>query len=180
MAATVFMACKSVPSTEESPAEELPIVEELHEDEEEEPSTNFTVSQEVYDETLAEVRHFVENLNALVHNKDYEGWKNALSDEFFAYISSPEFLAKASESTVLRSQKIVLKTANDYFHYVVVPSRSNSRVDAIEFVATDRVKVFYQESRVRRGENNTTSTEVRRLRLYDLIKRTGDTWKIVN
>jgi len=164
-----MMACKSTPAVNQSPAEEV---------EEAASSNSFTISQEVYDLTLAEVKLFVDDLNALILKKDYNGWKDALADEFFARISSPEFLASSSESAALKSRKIVLKTPNDYFLQVVVPSRSNSKVDEIEFTAADRVKVFYREERVRKTEN-TSTTEVRRLRLYELIKING-TWKIID
>ena len=168
-ALAMLMACGSQPSaTDGYPGG----VEEAA------PSTTFTISQELYDQTLADIRIFVNELNTLIMKKDYAGWKDNLADEFFAHISSPEFLASASESAALKSRKIVLKTANDYFLQVVVPSRSNSKVDEIEFIAANRVKVFYREERVRKSEGVST-TEVRRLRLYELIK-IDDTWKIID
>ena len=167
----ILMACKTPP-----PAADQYPVEEV--EEEASNSNALKISQEVYDLTLAEVKVFVDGLNSLILKKDYESWKVSLSDEFFARISSPEFLANASEAAVLKSKKIVLKTPNDYFLQVVVPSRSNSKVDEIEFTASDRVKVFYLEERVRKNEGVSTS-EVRRLRLYELIK-VDDTWKIID
>jgi len=168
----VLIACKSPPTAEE------PVIVLPHEEKAPGP---LSVSQEMYDNTLVEVRHFVEKLNLIIKNKDYEGWKDALSDEFFARISSPEFLASASESKLLRSQRITLKTPTDYFINVVVPSRSNSRVDEIEFIASNAVKVFYVETYDKKNNtNNMITTEVRRLRLYELIKKSGDTWKITD
>jgi hypothetical protein len=162
------MACKSTP----------PPLEEETEDTYAGPYRtapgSFTVTQEMYDSTLAEVKTFVEHLNSLILRKNYDGWKGALSEEYYNYVSSSEFLANASESAMLRSRKVVLKTLNDYFTHVVVPSRSNSRVDEIEFTDTNTVKVYYMERR--KSENNVFET--RRLRLYELIK-TGNTWKII-
>ena len=178
VAAAMLMACKSVPSTEESPAEEPSVVGQPHKGAE--PSKNpITVSQEVYDETLAEVRLFVENLNVLISSENYNGWRNALSDEFFARISSPEFLASVSEMPGLKSRRIVLRTPYDYFMHVVVPARSKSRVDEIEFIDTNRVKVFHIEERSGRRTNPDSLVETRRLRLYDLID-TGGAWKIID
>ena len=172
----MLIACKSAPPAEEYPLEEEPVIEQFLE---EEPEIHHAVvTQEMYEQTLAEVRLFVDNLNSLIRGKNYNGWKAALSDDLFARFSSPEFLASASESNLLRSRKIVLKNTNDYFLQVVVPSRSNSRVDEIEFIDEDRVKVFYVEERVRRTDNES-STEIRRLRLYELIKD-GETWKITD
>jgi hypothetical protein len=168
--AAITTACKTTPPA----IDPYP----LEEEEVSAPNSSLKISQEMYDFTLAEVKLFVDDLNAMIQKKDYNGWKAALSDEFFGRISSPEFLASASESAILKSRKIVLKTPNDYFLQVVVPSRSNSKVDEIEFTAIDRVKVFYLEER-RRNENNTTTTESRRLRLYELIK-IDDTWKVID
>ena len=167
--AAIIMACKSSP-----PAENQYLVEE-----EASASNPFMISQEIYDLTLAEVTLFVDNFNSLIQHKDYEGWKTALSDEYFARISSPEFLANASDSAMLKSRKIVLKTPHDYFIQVVVPSRSNSRADEIEFTAANRVKVFHTEERTRRNNNNAPTAEVRRLRLCELIK-INYTWKIID
>ena len=162
----LLMACKTPPPPDVDPYPG----EEVYEEEAPKPGASLNVSQEVYDFTLAEVKQFVNELNAVIQKKNYNGWKNALSEEFFARISSPEFLANASNTSMLKSQKIVLKTPNDYFTNVVVPSRSNSRVDEIEFTAINRVKVFYLEER---------RTESRRLRLYELIK-IDDTWKVID
>jgi len=168
----IIMACNSAPAS----MDQYPPAEEEYR---QEASDSVTVSQEVYDNTLAEVKVFVDGLNSMIMKKDYISWKAALSDEFFTRISSPEFLASASESAILKSRKIVLKTPNDYFLQVVVPSRSNSKVDEIEFTATDRVKVFYLEERTRKNESGASTVEVRRLRLYELVK-TDDTWKIID
>jgi hypothetical protein len=158
-------ACKSVPA--ESPADEETGVVAA---EVENVSGSVAISQQMYDETLIEVRAFVDHLNTVIQNKNYNSWVNALSSELFAEISSPAFLAERSESVLLRSRNITLRTPNDYFMQVVVPSRSNSVVDEIEFVNANRVKVFFRDK--------TPSGETRRLRLYELIK-IGDTWKIL-
>jgi len=169
-----FAACKSPPAAEE------PILI-IHEHATEPESGTITVSQEVYDHTLAEVKLFVEKLNLIIMNKDYAGWLEALSEEFLHRISAPEFLENASQSPMLRSKRIVLKTPEDYFLYVVVPARSNSRVDQIDFIALNAVKVIYVETFDKKNNaNNMVTTEVRRLRLYELIKKSGDTWKIID
>ena len=144
----------------------------------EHPDIHGASSQEVYDATLAELQTFIDNLNRTISARNYSGWRNYLSDEYFQKISSAEFLAEASESPSLKTRKITLRSANDYFTNVVVPSRANSRVDEIDFEDDTRVKAYYIETRnVRTG--NETVTETRRLRLYDLIKVDGN-WKIVN
>ena len=129
------------------------------------------ISSEYHSSTRAEVQQFIENLNQIIRRKNYTAWKAALSPEFFAEISSPQNLSTLSESPAMTTRKIVLRSPQDYFEHVVVPSRANLHVDDIEFVSMTRVKAF-SITRNRAGE------EVR-LRLYDLEK-INNTWTIIN
>jgi len=129
------------------------------------------ISKAEYDSTKVDVQHFIEELNQIIRKKDYNSWKAALSKEYFAQIASPENLQQVSELPAMKTRGITLKSAEDYFINVVVPSRANSRVDDIEFIGEHRVKAFTITT------NN--SGEELRLRLYDLEK-TGNIWKIIN
>ena len=135
------------------------------------PEEVFVASQEQYDTTMQEVRGFIDYLNRAISNRNYGAWRAALSDEHFAEISSPENLQMISELPAMRTRRIVLRTAEDYFIHVVVPSRANSRVDDIEFFGRDRVKAF--------SINTNRAGETQRLVLYDL-ERVGDSWIIIN
>ena len=126
-----------------------------------------SVTREERETTMTDIQHLIERLNGIIRAKNYNAWVSNLSPNYFALISSPEYLDRISQSNALTSQKIVLKSAQDYFTYVVVPSRTNDRVDDIEFESRTRVKAYTINNR---GE---------RLRLYDL-ERTGNEWKIVN
>ena len=129
------------------------------------------ISKEQYALTMEDVRHFIEELNQIISRKDYSSWKAELSPEYFKKISSSENLKQVSELPAMKTRKITLKSANDYFNYVVVPSRANSRVDDIEFISENRVKAFTIMT--------NTAGEEQRLRLYDLEK-TGNIWKIID
>jgi len=136
----------------------------------EEPAAEFdlgSISQEVFESTKIEVQNYIEEVNSLIRAGNFEAWKDNLSDEYFKGISDPEFLRRSSESALLKRQGIVLQSPQDYFTYVVVPSRANSTVDDIEFISQNRVKAF------------TINNRNERLRLYDL-EHTGNTWKIIN
>jgi hypothetical protein len=126
-----------------------------------------TISQEVFDTTKTDVQHFIADLNRIIRSKNYDLWISHLGDEYLAEKSSPEYLAQISEQPRLKTQKIVLATAQDYFIHVVVPSRQNDRVDDIEFVSPTRVKAY------------TITPNGQRLRLYDL-ESSENTWKIIN
>ena len=132
-----------------------------------------TVSQEYYNFTLEEVQHFIFELNQIIRSRNYNLWRAALSDEYFREISSPKNLQQLSEQPAMTTRKIVLRTAQDYFTHVVVPSRANSRVDVIEFVSKNRVKAFTIIP------NRVSGGEPQRLRLYDLEK-INDMWTIIN
>jgi len=129
------------------------------------------VSQQHYTSTRDEVRGFIENLNRIITSRNYEQWKSCLSEEYFEEISSQKNLQEISAQPAMRTRRIVLRTPEDYFQYVVVPSRADLRVDDIEFVSMNRVKAFTIT-------HNRAGEEVR-LRLYDLEK-IGNSWTIIN
>jgi len=129
------------------------------------------VSQAYYESTRVEVQQFIEDLNRIISNRNYNAWRAALSPEYFAEISSPENLKRISDTPGMKTRGIVLRTPQDYFTHVVVPARANLRVDDIEFISLNRVKAF--------TINTNRSGEEVRLRLYDLEK-INNTWTIIN
>jgi hypothetical protein len=129
------------------------------------------VSQQEYDSTKEDVQRFIERLNRIISSRNYSSWRAVLSTEYFNEISSPANLQQISESPAMKTRKIVLRTAEDYFLHVVVPSRANSRVDDIEFIGQNRVKAF--------TVNKNRAGEEQRLVLYDL-ERSGNSWIIIN
>ena len=177
---SVFLAfsCGSNPKTEQSQenaavTERTTVVTQGNSVQIEETFDPSTVSQEYYDATMEEVRHFINDLNRVISTRNYNLWRAALSDEYFREISSPVNLQQLSEQPAMKTRKIVLKTPQDYFTHVVVPSRANSRVDVIEFVNRNRVKAFTIIP------NRISGGEPQRLRLYDLEK-INDIWTIIN
>jgi hypothetical protein len=167
-----FFSCAGEPEPVEP--EEPVYIEEFYSEPvsvvpaEEEDFDPATITEEVFADTLTEVQHFIEDLNGLISGKNYNSWLAYLGDSYLQMINSPEYLQRISESSILKKQKVVLKTAQDYFTYVVVPSRASARVDDIEFITQNRVKAFT----LNQGGDQ-------RLRLYDLEKSQGN-WKIIN
>jgi len=129
------------------------------------------VTQEQYQSTMAEVQKFIEEQNKNIKSKNFEAWKKSLSPEYFAEISSAQNLQRLSELPGMKTRKIVLKTAQDYFINVVVPSRAELHVEEIVFISANRVQAFTVKT------NNTGEQE--RIRLYDLEK-IGNSWTIIN
>ena len=134
-----------------------------------------SISQEYYTTTLDEVQRFIEELNRIITSGNYNAWRDSLSPGYFAEISSPEFLRETSELPLLVARRITLRTPQDYFTNVVVPSRANTRINIdeidIEFVDVFRVRAF--------TININRADEEEKLMLYDLEK-IDDLWKIIN
>jgi hypothetical protein len=126
-----------------------------------------TITQEEKDTAKHEIQRLIQKLNGIIRGKDYNTWVSYLDAGYLATINSPEYLDRVSQSAVLVKQKIVLTSAEDYFNHVVVPARTNDRVDDIEFISQSRVKAY------------TINAAGNRLRLYDLEK-SGTGWKIIN
>jgi len=125
------------------------------------------LEQESYEEIFKEVKAFIENLNTVIKNKNFSKWRDTLTVERLKEISSPEFLTRMSQTPSMKSMKRVLKGPEDYFLYVVVPSRANSQVDKIEIIDNNTVRAIYMNTR-------KETTEL----LYELVKD-GNLWKII-
>jgi hypothetical protein len=129
------------------------------------------ISHAKYAATREEVQKFIEQQNVFIREGNFDEWRKSLSDEYFAEISSRENLKRLSEQPGMKTRKIVLKTPQDYFEYVVIPSRADLHVDEIEFISENRVKAFTMIT--------NKAGEEQRLRLYDLEK-IDDSWTIIN
>jgi hypothetical protein len=157
----------SAPPAEALPAEALPAEtppEEPADDGEFDPAL---ISKEMFDVTKSDIQKLIADLNRVIRAKNYNTWISHLGAAYLDKINSEEFLASTSSQPYLKTKRITLTSARDYFDQVVVPSRANDRVDDIAFVSEKRVKVY------------TVNDKGVRLRLYDL-ENLGDGWKIIN
>jgi hypothetical protein len=127
-------------------------------------SGEFVVSREVYTRTFEEIGEFIDNLNLIIRNADYESWLTFLSEEYIRVTADPLYLKDQSEKPLLKQANIQLADLRDYFTHVVVPSRTQATVDEIEFLDENHVKAIA----VLRGT---------RVILY-LLERDDSQWKI--
>ena len=139
------------------------------------------ITEEMYETTKADVQSLIADLNRIIRARNYNAWVGHLSASYLKEISSQPFLENITEELYKRDQivatnlgrdprrvqKKILRTAKDYFDNVVVPSRSNDRMDDIDFVSENRVKAY------------TLDTRGQRLILYDL-ELIDEKWKIIN
>ena len=128
------------------------------------PEKEFVVTEEVYQKTFEEIERVIADLNAIIKARDYDGWVGRLAPGYVARTSSAEYLAEASQSAVMKKSGVVLEDLEDYFTYVVVPSRSSVKLDQISFVDATHVKAIT----VIKGEPYI---------LYWLVREDG-TWNI--
>jgi len=142
--------------------------------------TQVHVTQERYDNTMAELRSLIGNLNAIMRARNFNAWIGHLAESYYAELSSRSFLEARTEELFRRDQMIAvgrgidpnrvkrreLSTVRDYFEHVVVPSRSNDRLDEIVFTTNNRVVAY------------TIDPRGMRLILYELVLVDG-AWKII-
>jgi hypothetical protein len=102
----------------------------------------FEVSEEVYSRTFDEIGDFINNLNRIIREQDFQTWLGFLSEDYIRTTSDPEYLRKQSEKPLLKQNNVELKSLEDYFIHVVVPSRSQAQLDDIEFLDEDHVKAI--------------------------------------
>ena len=126
----------------------------------------FQVSEEKKTTSLAEIRTLVERLNAVIARKSFAEWTTHLDDDYIKTYSDPFRLREISSTPFLKQFNLKLKSLEDYFKMVVVPSRADGRdtVDDITFLDENRVEVW-------------SVVDNEHVLLY-LLKRYGKEWKI--
>jgi hypothetical protein len=139
------------------------------------------VAIEIYEEVMEEVRTLIAELNLIIRARNYTEWVTHLAEAHYMEINSEPFLAARTEALFRRDQTVarnlgrnpalvqrrVLNSSRDFFEYIVVPARSNDRVDDIGFISRTRVVAFTID-----GWGN-------RLILYTL-EFINDNWRIVS
>ena len=121
------------------------------------------ITKETYDQTKAEIEKIVDQLNAITSSKQYAKWIELLSEEYKTEYSKPSVLKIVSEALPVKGIK--LKSLQDYFLYVFVPSRQRIRVDDIRFISPTHVDVIMKQG--------STS-----LLIYSISNVSGS-WKLV-
>lgn len=157
-----LVACKSVspPDEVKTEAVSVPTVSES--------KTTFdpaSIPPEVKMDAMEEIKGIIDGLNKIIRHKDYLAWKEYLTADYIDLYSAPEVLAQMSDSSVLKRQDIVLRSLEDYFLYVVYPSRQSVRVDDIEFTSPTQVKAV------------TVAPSGDR-QVYYYLEKTDKSWKI--
>ncbi|MFP4363413.1 MAG: hypothetical protein ACLFR1_06045 [Spirochaetia bacterium] len=155
----VLFSCESTPENIEEEVYEEP--EDLPEPETEGPETpssepeeeleeepdmvvteNYAVERQVYEETFETIEALIYELNNTIRAGNFETWRTYLTEDYIEYYSRRDVLSELSDQPMLERYNIYLTSLRDYFDYVVVPSRSNARLDDIVFVDDTHVKAI--------------------------------------
>ncbi|GAB6089552.1 hypothetical protein [Spirochaeta dissipatitropha] len=102
----------------------------------------YIVDDEVYEQTFDEVDEVIRILNGLIARRSYAEWLEYLTPEYIESILEPEHLDELNKSSILQRNNITVENLEDYFVHVVVPSRSNLRLDDLVFIDDNTVQVI--------------------------------------
>lgn len=94
---------------------------------------------------LNELKPVFAEIEQSIYNENFEKWKSLLSKNALSSYNNDKWLKeKTEQSELLRMQNIKLKNIQDYFTYVVIPSRDGKifEVDDIEIISENKVKTI--------------------------------------
>lgn len=97
------------------------------------------ISQETFTEDKNSLLNIISELSIIMANKDYNEWVKYLSQESILYWRNTSNLATVSKRLPVKGLR--LRTLEDYFKFVFIPSRLNKTVDEIRYVSKSLVKV---------------------------------------
>jgi hypothetical protein len=107
-----------------------------------ENQTALTVSQAVYYKTFAEVVQFIKNMEAIIAEQDFAAWKKQCTAAYLSMYSNRGVLRELSQKPNLKERSLVLRSLDDYFIHVFIPSRQGTKLDKLEFISPNRVKAI--------------------------------------
>lgn len=148
-------SCASAPETNPAPVAETPVPQEKPVPKAEAPKSadeevvaqfeGVSITKKDKEIAKSEIEEIVKKLNEITAKKDYGRWRYWLSKEYIREYSKPEFLNKASENLPPHLKGKQLKSIEDYFNYVFVPSRQNQKFDYIQYISATKVEACTKE-----------------------------------
>lgn len=108
----------------------------------EETEETFVVTEEIFTKAFEDIESLIKRLNIIIDNEDYDEWLQYLTVEYIDYYGASDTLKELSERPILKKYNIRLTSLNDYFKYVVVPSRADAILDDLVFEDNNHVKAI--------------------------------------
>lgn len=131
--------------------------------------TEKNISLDTFNADKAAIIKKITELNAIMAKRDYNSWLRYIDPESQKYWSSTANLAKASEKLPKKLKGLKLRTLQDYFIYVFIPSRSGRTIDEIRYNSADSIRAV----QVSKNDDGTNRIVV----YYNFVKQDGD-WKV--
>lgn len=104
------------------------------------------ITEDIFENDKNALLNIIDQLSIIMANKDYDGWVNYLSQESILYWRNSSNLNEVSKRLPIKGLR--LKTLEDYFKFVFIPSRLNKKVDEIRYVSSNFVKVVQMQESV--------------------------------
>lgn len=140
----ILACCGSTPAQQQQAEEENKnAIEEKKEipaekDEYHKSVGNLTVSKDTFESDKAEIFRTIESLKTIMSDFDYQSWLLYIDNESKVYWSKPANLKKAQGKLPIKG--LQLRTLQDYFKYVFVPSRAGRNISTIRYESENYVK----------------------------------------
>lgn len=96
------------------------------------------VSIETYEMDKKIILEKISELNIIMKDKNYKSWLNYIEKSSIDYWSMKTNLSAVSKQLPVKG--LNLKTLEDYFNYVFIPSRMGRRIDEIRYLSSTSIK----------------------------------------
>lgn len=142
---TLFTSCRT---TEPAAAqkEQIPEPVQLETPAAQEEKTvdvnGYVISEETYTKIFTDIENLIGTLNKIIREGNFKAWKKHLTKEYIAHYSDITNLNTLNNTPTLKKYNLKIRSLNDYFIYVVVPSRSDVNLDDISFIDDNNIKAY--------------------------------------
>lgn len=116
------------------------------------------------EQTFEAVGELVDRLNNAIASRDFETWQGYLSQEYRDHFTDEDVLRELERAPVLRTAQIRLRSLEDYFQHVVVPSRQDAQLEELQVDSQQQITAL-------------SDVQGRRVVLYHLIWQEEE-WKV--
>ncbi|MCQ2600075.1 MAG: hypothetical protein MJ184_01775 [Treponema sp.] len=96
------------------------------------------ISIETYEMDKKIILEKISELNIIMKDKNYKSWLNYIEKSSIDYWSMKTNLSAVSKQLPVKG--LNLKTLEDYFNYVFIPSRMGRRIDEIRYLSSTSIK----------------------------------------
>ena len=171
----LLAGCGSTPIKQQPAKDEnKPVIEEKKEippekDEYHKSVGKLTVSKDTFESDKAEILRTIEILKTIMSDFDYQSWLLYVDNESKAYWSKPANLKKAQGKLPIKG--LQLRTLQDYFKYVFVPSRAGRNITTIRYESENYIKAV-------QVTNQASSETEEKYTVYYYFNKIGGHWQL--